>query len=251
MNFISHEKKDHLAIITLSRARSNAINDAMLVELTHMVDEAVRDESVRGVVMASDQPKFFSGGFDVKEVFEYDRERMRDFFGRFIDAYETLHRLPKPVVAAVGGHAFAGGAILALAADIRVFAEGEFGYALNEINFGAVLPPGMVRMAIDAVGVRNARDLLFYGSAVSPSEALRIGLAKELAAPESVLERAISHARTLAEKPRGAFAAVKRSFLEATGHTRSDRDWLEPFLDHWFSSECEDGKRKILESLRK
>lgn len=251
MGFISYEKKDSLAIITLSRSKSNAINDAMLVELTRIVNEAADDENVRGVVVASDQPKFFSGGFDVKEVFGYDRERMRDFFGRFIDVYEKLHRLPKPVVAAVSGHAFAGGAIMALVADLRVFAEGEFGYALNEINFGAVLPPGMVRMAIDAVGLRHARDLLFYGSAISPSDALKIGLAKELAAPESVLDRAIDHAGALAEKPRGAFAAVKKSFLEATGHTASDRQWLEPFLDHWFSSEAEELKRKLLDSLRK
>ncbi|MEW6207508.1 MAG: enoyl-CoA hydratase/isomerase family protein [Acidobacteriota bacterium] len=251
MEFITCEARDGVALITLSRARSNAINDAMLVEMTQAVSLAASDENVRGLVLASDQPRFFSGGFDVKEVFDYDRERMRDFFGRFIDLYESLHRMPKPVVAAVNGHAFAGGAIVALAADARVFAEGEYGYALNEINFGAVLPPGMVRMAIDAVGLRHARDLLFYGEAVSPAEALKTGLAKEVVAPESVLERAIAHARALGEKPRGAFAAVKRSFLEATGHTRSDRQRLEQFLDHWFSPDCEAGKQKILESLRK
>lgn len=251
MGFISYEKKDSLAIITLSRAKSNAINDALLVEITQIVNEAADDESVCGVVLASDQPRFFSGGFDVNEVFQYDRERMRDFFGRFIDLYEKLHRLPKPVVAAVSGHAFAGGAFLVLTADLRIFAEGDFGFALNEINFAVVLPFGMVRMAIDAVGLRHARDLLFYGSPVSPSDALKIGLAKELAAPEAVLERATHHARTLAEKPPGAFAAVKKSFLDATGHTASDRQWLEPFLDHWFSPDCVEGKRKIIESLRK
>lgn len=251
MPFISHEKKDDLAIITLSRAKSNAINDAMLVELTQIVNEAADDENVRGIVLASDQPRFFSGGFDVKEVFAYDREQMRDFFGRFIDLYEKLHRLPKPVVAAVGGHAFAGGAFLVLTADLRIFAQGDFGFALNEINFAVVLPSGMVRMAIDAVGIRHARDLLFYGAPVSPSDALKIGLAKELTAPEAVLERAVTHARALAEKPRGAFAAVKKSFLEATGHTASDRNWLEPFLDHWFSPDCQSGRQKIIESLRK
>ncbi|HEY7547715.1 MAG TPA: enoyl-CoA hydratase/isomerase family protein [Blastocatellia bacterium] len=251
MEFIRHEKKDNLSIITLSRARSNAINGALLVELAQAVNHAADDESVRGVVLASDQPRFFSGGFDVNEVFAYDRERMRDFFGRFIDVYEKLHRLPKPVVAAVGGHAFAGGAFLVLTADLRIFAEGDFGFALNEINFAVVLPPGMVRMAIDALGLRHARDLLFYGSPISPAEALKIGLAKEAVATEAVLERAIHHARALAEKPAAAFAAVKRSFLEATGHAASDREGLEPFLDHWFSSDCIDGRQKIIESLRK
>lgn len=116
-------------------------------------------------------PRFFSGGFDVAEVFRYDRKAMTDFFGRFVDLYERLLRLPKPVVAAINGHAFAGGA---------------------------------------------ARDVLPNGSTLSPTRALEVGLATELAAPEAVLQRACEHARALAAKPPEAFGAIKRSILAAS-----------------------------------
>src|SRR5215212_4102875 len=152
MEHIKSETNEDLLVVTMSRGKANAINGEMVDEMCVAIKEAGSNESVRVVVLASDRAKFFSGGFDVREVFEYDRETMADFFGRFIDLYEGMMRLPKPIVAAVSGHAFAGGAVLALACDTRVMAEGEFGFALNEINIGLALPRGMVRMAINAVG---------------------------------------------------------------------------------------------------
>jgi len=80
----------------------------------------------------------------VKEVFQYGREDMTEFFGSFMDLYEGIFRLPKPVVAAVSGHSVAGGSVLALACDERVMAEGPFQFALNEVNLGVVLPPGVI-----------------------------------------------------------------------------------------------------------
>jgi enoyl-CoA hydratase/carnithine racemase len=251
MEFIHYEATDQTAVLTLARGKANAINSDMLDELTRAVARAEEDESIRGLVIASDRPRFFSTGFDVNEVFEYDRQRMGEFFGRFIDLYEKIIRLPKPVIAAVAGHAFAGGAILALVCDARVFAEGDFVYALNEINLGFVLPSGLIRAAIDAVGVGHARQLLLGGETISPTEAARIGLAREVVAAESVLDRAKEYARRLGEKPASAFSAIKRSFVEATGRTASDRLRLEEFLDHWFSKEAEEGKRALIESLKK
>ena len=60
---------------------------------------------------------------------------MTAFFARFVELFERMRRLPKPVVAAMSGHAYAGGAILALACDVRVMADGA-GFALNEVDLG-------------------------------------------------------------------------------------------------------------------
>ncbi|HKP88296.1 MAG TPA: enoyl-CoA hydratase/isomerase family protein [Blastocatellia bacterium] len=252
MDHIKSESNEDLLIVTMSRGKANALNSAMVDELSAAIKEAAGNEAVRGVVLASDRARFFSGGFDVTEVFEYDRETMTDFFGRFIDLYEGMLRLPKPIVAAVSGHAFAGGAVLALACDNRVMAEGEFGFALNEINVGLALPRGMVRMAISAVGVSKARLLVLEGKTLKPAEALVCGLASELARPEAVLELATEQARKLAEKPPLTFAAIKRSFNEVTGllPASSDRQYLGEFIDHWFSPESKRHRQALIESLR-
>src|SRR5262249_43222476 len=136
---------DGIRIVQLSREKANAMNLDMLEELNAAIENA---GAAKALVIGSAQPRFFSSGFDVREVFGYERPAMHHFFGRFMDLYEGILRFPKPVVGAIGGHAFAGGAFLALACDFRVMADGDYGFAINEINFGAVLPPAIRRMAI-------------------------------------------------------------------------------------------------------
>jgi enoyl-CoA hydratase/carnithine racemase len=252
MEHINVENNDGLMIVRMARGKANALNGAMVEELSAAIGEAGTSESVRGVVLASDRAKFFSGGFDVLEVFDYEREKMTEFFGRFIDLYEGMLRLAKPIVAAVSGHAFAGGAVLALASDSRVMAEGKFGFALNEINIGLALPPGMIRMAVVAVGARHARELVLEGRTVTPAEALEIGLASELAPPDAVLERAVARARNLAAKPPLTYGAIKESFNEVTGlpPTASDRQALGRFIEHWFSPESIQHRQMLVDSLR-
>lgn len=252
MEFINVTRNGELLIITLARGKANPLNAAMVEELINAFGTAT-SEGIRGVVLASDRPKFFSSGFDVSEVFQYDRERMARFFGRFIDLYEGMLRLPKPVVAAVSGHAFAAGAVLALACDARVMAEGEFGFALNEVNLGVVVPPGFVRMAIAAVGVRNAREVILEGKTLTAARALEMGLADTVAKPEAVVEQAIARARELAGKPPLAFGANKQLFLEASGHSAaaSDHLTLSQFIEHWFSAEAMQHKQALIQSMRR
>ena len=252
MEFIKSDRDGELLIVTLARGKANPLNDAMIEELITALQAAGGDD-VRGVVLASDRPKFFSSGFDVGEVFQYDRGRMAEFFGRFIDLYESILHLPKPVVASVSGHAFAGGAVLALACDARVMADGEFGFALNEVNLGIVVPSGFVRMAIAALGVKNAREVILEGKTITPARALEMGLVDAVVKPEDVLERAISRARELAGKSPLAFGAVKRLFLEATGHSASfsDHFTLSQFIEHWFSPEAMERKQALIQSLRR
>ena len=177
---------------------------------------------------------------------------MTTFFGAFMDLYEGLFRLPKPVVAALSGHTVAGGAILALVSDVRVMADGPYQFALNEVNLGIILPPGLVRIAVDVMGMRRARELFLGGEPPTPARALETGLVSELAAPDQVLERAVARARALAEKPAIAFGAIKQSFIEASGHgpAGSDRQDLGRFIDHWFLPDSVQRRQALIESLR-
>src|SRR5580704_17400511 len=100
MEHILSERDGSLLILTLARGKANALNAALLQELHDAVTAAAADDSVRGLVLASNRPRFFSSGFDVREVFGYDPPGMTHFFGRFIDLYESLYRFPKTVVAA-------------------------------------------------------------------------------------------------------------------------------------------------------
>jgi 3,2-trans-enoyl-CoA isomerase len=245
MEHVQAERHNDLLILTLSRGKANALNYALVEELYAAITNAATDESVRGLVLASDRPRFFSSGFDIREVFTYDREGMGAFFGRFIDLYESLYSFPKPVVAALSGHTFAGGAILAIACDFRIMADGDFGFALNEINLGLALTPTIRRMLADAIGVARAREVLLFGEPLTPARALEIGLVRELAPAGQVRERAIACAGFLASKPPTAYREIKRSLREFGGEGVTDRSALSKFLDMWFSPEAQEARKAI------
>ena len=88
MPLIETENREGLLIVTMSRGKANALNADLVNELTGAVTVAKGDD-VRGVVLASGCPNFFSAGFDVKEVFAYDRETMTTYFGSYMNLYET------------------------------------------------------------------------------------------------------------------------------------------------------------------
>ena len=163
-------------------------------------------------------------GFETAQDLKTKFESLTDFpFGQFVAAVLLVDRLDKE------------------------------GFALNEVNLGVVVPSGFMRMAIAAVGVKNAREVILEGKTITPARALEMGLVDAVVKPEDVLERAISRARELAGKPPLAFGAVKQLFLEATGHSAAftDRFTLSQFIEHWFSPEAMERKQALIQSMRR
>lgn len=238
-----------LLIVTLDRPKANALNPALVDELLAAVATAAQDAEVRGLVLASSSHKVFCAGFDVSEVFGYDRPAMTDFFRRFATLFERLRTLPKPVIAAMSGHAYAAGAILSLTCNVRVMADGA-GFALNEVNLGLVLPARMVR-AMALSGGRAMRTLFLSGDAITASRAEALGLLTEVAPAIDVLPVSLTRARHLAEKPPLAFAGHKAA-LDTVGPPLSDAEQeaeLERVVEVWFSDEATRRRRALIETL--
>ena len=133
------EKQGPLAVLRLDKPRGNAIDEAIVDELTAACVALEADTAVRGVLLASAHPKLFCPGLDLVALLEYDRPAMQLFMGKFAGMVWQLYGLRKPVVAAVSGHAVAGGCILAMAADWRVLRRGAT-IGLNEVKVGVPLP---------------------------------------------------------------------------------------------------------------
>lgn len=252
MEGIRTERLGGVLVLRMARGKTNALNISLVEELNAAIDTAASDTEVRGLVLASDCPGFFSCGFDVSEVFSYDRNNMTYFLGRFIDLYEGLYLLPKPAVAAISGYARAGGAMLAAACDFRVMSEEGADFALSEIDLGLMLPPGFLRMLTGAAGFIAARDIVLTGAVVLPQRAREIGLVGELVEPSMVRQRAVDLCASLAAKPETAFAADKRELREIAGRTvsNSDRTCLQQMIEVWFSPEVEARKQSLIGSLR-
>ncbi len=252
MSEIRSDRSAGILTVRLARGKGNALSGSLIEELIAMVDEAAQDECIRGLILASDVPGFFSTGLDITEVFEYDRETILIVLSRFIDLYEGLYLMPKPVVAAVSGHAYAGGAMLAMTCDFRVLARGPYGFAINEVDLGLSPPPGFMSILVGAIGAGGARELLLSGEPICPERALALGIANEITEPDAVQLRALDICTRLSRKPPTAFAAIKHALRAAQGRWTTDNDpaLLEQFVDMWFSPEAAEARKALAAALK-
>lgn len=234
--------KDHGAVrtVAMDRPKANAIHEGLVRELSAAFQEARDAENVRAVVLTSAQSDYFSVGFDVREVFDYDRDRMLTFWGEFIDLYESLYTFPKPVVGALPGHTFAGGIILALACDFRVMATGPYGLGVSGINLGIPLPYGVMNMAINAMGPAYARRLFLTGETIAPDQALAMGLVQALVPASEVRSAGVALAEVMGQKSPAAFREIHHMFdaLSGTEAIGSDKSRLDEFVQWWFNDEA-------------
>src|SRR5437016_8277180 len=132
------ERQAPLAILTLDRPPANALNRDFFVELCAVLPSLAAAD-VRAVVVTG-TGRFFSAGLDLPEILSYRGAEASAFMARFDDGFTGLFALEKPVVAAVNGHAIAGGAVLAATADFRLAAEGEGRIGVTEIQVGVPFP---------------------------------------------------------------------------------------------------------------
>lgn len=253
MEHLQLERDGRVLIATMARGKANALNAEFVDELNGLVSQVREDETVGALVIASANPRLFSAGLDFGEVFAYDDERMTRFFERFVQMLDDLRGVPKGVVAAVAGHAIAGGALIALACDFRILAEGDFGFALNEVDLGLVLPAEAARWLVPPLGPA-AREVLLGGLPISPQRALMVGLATAVVPPEQVRERAVALARELSEKPPHAFAAIKAAVNDATGGlpgSDTRRGFVDEFMRFWTGAESRQRRAALAASLKR
>lgn len=253
MQHLRLEREDDILVITLARGKANALTASLVDELQQALDHALTDTQTRGVVLTSAQPRMFSAGFDVLEVFTYETGPMRTFTRSFFRMFDTLRCLPKPVVAALTGHTYAAGAILALVCDVRVMSEGDYGFALNEVNLGVVLPGRMIRALASEIPLQTSHALFLEGHVFKASEALHAGLVDELVPAGNVAFRAATRARELAHKPPRAFAGHKRALVEVAGgapYSDADLDaMVDEFMDVWEGDECRAQRSALVHKL--
>ena len=234
-----------MATVCLARGKANALEMALVDELSLELESVAADDKVRALVLGSALPRLFCAGFDVAEVFAYDQPRMLAFFTRFVRLFERMATLPMPVVAALSGHAFAGGAILALAADFRVMSASAT-LSVNEVDLAVELPTGMLRAMACQAGPELMRSMLLGAEVVSAERALGAGLVSEVAAEPQVLERSLARASVLGAKPRAAFAAHKRALQTPEQWAVTDAD-IAHTIEIWFGAEASE-RRQALQS---
>jgi enoyl-CoA hydratase len=227
-----------IAVLRMEAGKANAISAAFLDRFEQLLRE-VDTSGARGVVLTG-YDRFFCAGLALPSLIAVDRAGMRAFVVRFSDFMEHLCVYPRPLVAAINGHAIAGGCVLALQCDYRVMIDGGALIGLNEIALGIGLPPAASESLRAVIAASSWEHLAERGHLMSPKEAQQAGLVDEVVVEDQVVARAIHLAGLLAERPAAAFAQIKgerrRPLLAAMRADRETR--LERWLDTWFTDEA-------------
>ena len=238
MSKIALEREGPLAVLRLKKARANAIDRTLLQDLVEASRELAADESVTGVLLASAHPRVFCPGLDLIALQNVDRAELESFMVLFAEAIQTLFGLEKPLVAALGGHAVAGGCVLALTADLRILSAENAQMGLNEVQVGVPLPWTVTQLLQFALPPPALARIALDGCNCADQEALQTGLAQELAPPDGFEEHCLERLASLASRESGAFGLTKRFLRESTLQRmrEGEPERLPLFLDAWFSA---------------
>ena len=209
------EHYENVSVIKLNRDVTNALNSTMLNKLGKILQKLKEDPGVHGIVLSSSNDKFLSIGLDIPELFDLSREDFKKFYHSFNQLCLNLYTFPKPIIAAITGHAIAGGCILALCCDYRFIAEGRKLIGLNEIKLGVPVPyPGDCILR-QLVGFRHARDIMESGEFFEPDKLIQFGMADNVLPLDQVIPQSIEKAKLLGSFSQNVFQIIKRNRVEA------------------------------------
>ncbi|CAL7935780.1 unnamed protein product [Xylocopa violacea] len=178
-----------IATVSMARPPSNSLNKELLNALnTSLID--IQKQKYKGIILTSSLPTIFSAGLDIMEMCNKTEEQLTEFWQALQDAWLTLYNVDIPIAAAINGFSPAGGCLLALSCEYRVFVEGKYNIGLNETQLGLAAPEWFQTLYVEALGPRRAELALLRGTLFNPKEALEIGLVDELASDkENALKR--------------------------------------------------------------
>jgi len=203
------KQSDGVALIRLNRPPANSYDRGFIDDLNAAIDEIRFDESIGAAVLTSELPKFFSAGADIG-MFRSVSAKVRAM--TILHMHEVLLKMehtPKIFIAAIGGHCLGGGLEIALAADFRFAAEGEYRLGVPEVTLGLLPGNGGTQRLPRLIGRQQAMELLLTGKALDPKSAAGLGIVDRLVPADRLLEEAVAFAATLAAGPTVAIGEIK------------------------------------------
>jgi enoyl-CoA hydratase/carnithine racemase len=204
-------REESYAIVTLNRPPANAISEALIRELNDALNSVRDDDGVRAVIITGAGDKIFCGGADLGSAFSGGDVEAFIRFGNSV--MRKIERFPKPVIAAINGHAMGGGMEIAMACHFRLLKESAR-MGQTESNLGIIPGYGGTQRLPRLIGRTKALEFLILGTQIPAAECLQLGLVNRLCKDGETLNDAKALARQLAKRAPLATAAIIRAVDE-------------------------------------
>ena len=247
---IERKDADGIRILKLAHGKVSAIDRELGEALTAEMKDAMHP-SVKAVILTGSGSSF-SAGVDLFRLIKDGPDYARRFLSVLDEFLRATLTFPKPLVAAINGHAIAGGCILAATCDHRIMTEGSGRIGIPELAVGVPFPSLPLQIMASRLIDGHLRDLVFSGRTVQVDDAKAMGLIDEKCPMGMLMDRASEVAQKLAAVPAGAFALTKEAFytpiLDRAGQLS---DLNARVSDAWLQQETYDTIKTYLDKTIK
>jgi len=245
-------QENQIKIIQLNRKKANALNHDLINSILNELNKIERDDSIRGIILTG-REGMFSAGLDIVELYDKDKDYMRDFWILFSNLLLKIYSYPKLIFSAISGHSPAGGTVISIMTDYRIMTTGKYLIGLNEVAVGLTMPVSIGKVFQSLLGIRNAEKMTLTGELVSPVRAHQIGLVDELVSSKHLIDRAKKEMKVWLQLPFEKQINSKLSLREEI-ITLMQKNIIannDNFIDSWFSKECRDTMKMIINKISK
>lgn len=204
-----------MAVLTMEHGKAQALDLELTRALSVQLDSLEEDAGVRSVVLTG-SGSIFSAGVDLFRVLDGGVSYVEEFLPLLASTFGKLFAFPRPVIAAINGHAIAGGCVMACACDYRMMARGPGTIGVPELRVGVPFPLVAIEILRFAASTIHLQELLYLGSTYAIDEAYDRGLVDQLVEPEELIDRACEAAKRLASEPTARFEITKRQLRQPT-----------------------------------
>lgn len=239
---IEIEDRDGIRILRMNHGKANAFDVEFAACMTKEISAAHHDDDVDAVVLTG-SGKIFSAGVDLLRLLDEGPSYISEFVPIIDRVFAEWAAFPKPMVAAINGHAIAGGGVLACVADYRIAGESAGTIGVPELVVGVPFPPAAFELVRQTVDSQRFRDLVWRGAIVSGEDRVSSGFVDRLVADDQVLEASIEVARELRAIPKSTFIRTKADWRAPVTQAAQNTQRQGAALSAWRSA-------KTLESIR-
>jgi len=243
---IHRELRGTVAVLRMEHGKVNALDSELFGELIETLKAEVESPS-RAVVLTG-SGKAFSAGVDLFRLLNGGTAYVNEFVPLLNQGLEALFLFPKPMVAAINGHAIAGGCILGCCGDHRIMAAGEGMIGVPELQVGVPFPSVALEIVRFGCSPQYLQEVVYGARTYAPEDAKLRGLIDEIAEPGSLLQRACDHAAKLGAIPAQSFRLAKQMLRKpVTDRYQANASMDVEVLGAWRNQEIHDVIRGYLQ----
>jgi enoyl-CoA hydratase len=211
---IHRDLRESVALVRVEHGKANVLDLDLCAELREELSELERSGAEAAILTGTGS--IFSAGVDLFKVLDGGDGYIDRFMPALSALVIDLFTWPRPLVAAINGHAIAGGCIITAACDYRIVAEGTARVGVPELAVGVPFPTAPLEVLRFALAPHVLHELIYTGRTWHPADALARGLVDEIVSPELLIERSMETARRLASVPPASFQLTKRMLRRPT-----------------------------------